>query len=812
MKTHFALFSLLLGAIVWPAHADTLAILPAEITLTGAKSSQHILVEQMSEKRFTGERTARAAFTTSNPKVAVVEKEGILRAVGDGTATITATIGGQKATRTVTVRGTKSPFIWSFRNHVLPILTRASCNMGACHGALAGKGGLKLTLRGYDPDADFAVLTRQAGGRRLVPGEPQSSLLLQKPSIQVAHGGGLRLAKNSPDYGIVAEWIKQGTPSPKPNDPTVAELGAFPQQTYALKPGDTQQIIVQAKYTDTTRTDVTRWAKFGTSDSTVASVDDNGKVTVNGYGEAAITVWFNSRVTFARVTAPYNNAVAESVFSSAPRESFIDDLIIKKLSALRIPPSPRASDREYIRRIFLDTLGVLPTVAETESFALSNAPDRRRKLVEALLVRPEFTDYWTYKWSDLLLVSSRKLGGNAVTAFSNYIHQSVEQNKPWDKFVREILTAKGSTLDNGAANFFVLHKEPIELTETTTQAFMGMSLTCARCHNHPLEKWTQNQYYEMANLMARVRLKNGEQDGEVLVLASDQGDVNHPRLNRPLMPTPLDGKSIALSDTRDRREVLANWLTEPKNPYFSRAFVNRVWRHFMGRGLVEAEDDLRATNPPTNEELLAALAERFGQEKFDVRQLMRHILLSEAYGRTATPIPGNERDNTYYSHAIVRRLPAEVMLDALSQVTAVPTIFPNYPKGTRALQLPDSLVVSEFLTAFGRPERIQTCACERQQEPSIAQALHLANGDTVNQKLRSAGGAIDSLLDANTPSAEILNRLYLAALSRLPSENERKTALALLDDPANSTRAAKRVILEDIFWAVLTDKEFLFNH
>jgi len=812
MNTRLAFLCFCLCVVGVPSHADTLAILPETLALRGAKTTQKILVEQRSGTQWTGDHTARAAFATSDSKIVTIDKTGTIRAIGDGTATVSATFNGQTATKTVTVSGTKSPFVWSFRNHVLPILTRNGCNQGACHGALAGKGGLKLTLRGYDPDTDFAVLTRQAGGRRIISGEPQSSLLLQKSAYLIPHGGGMRLDKKSADFAVVAEWIRQGNPRPKPNDPQIAALQVFPKETHALKPTDTQQILVQAAYSDRARADVTRWTKFGTSDSTVASVDDNGKVTINGYGEAAITVWFNSRVAFARVIVPYPNKIAESVYTSAPRANFVDDLILKKLSALRIPPSPRASDRELIRRATLDTLGLLPTVTETEAFVTSTAPNKRKTLIESLLARPEFVDYWTYKWSDLLLVSSRKLNPNAVTAFSGYIRQSVAQNKPWDRFVREILTARGNTLENGAANYFVLHKEPIELTETTTQAFLGMSLTCARCHNHPLEKWTQNQYYEMANFMARVRLKNGEQDGEVLVLTSDQGDVTHPRLNRPLPPVPLDGKSIALDAKGDRREELARWLTDKDNPYFSRALVNRVWKHFMGRGLVEAEDDLRATNPPSNEELLAQLSTEFAAERFNIRQLIRTIMNSEAYQRTATPIDGNEGDNTFYSRTIVRRLPAEVMLDILSQVTGIATEFPNMAKGTRALQLNDSLVVSTFLTAFGRPERVQTCACERQQEPSIAQALHLANGDTVNLKLRASGGLIDSLLDANIPNAEILERLYQTALSRPPTAIEQTKALAILNDLPDTSRPVRRMVLEDLFWAVLTDKEFLFNH
>jgi hypothetical protein len=812
--------TLLLGGFALSVRAaepeTTLALLPAQITLHGAQATQRLLVEAQREGAFVGDLSGRATFASSAPGVVQVGKDGTLTALKDGRATITASVGGQKATATVNVVGTGKPFRWSFRNHVLPILTKTTCNSGACHGAAAGKGGLKLTLRGFDPDADFDVLTRQARGRRIVPGDPKNSLLLQKTTMQIGHGGGKRIDSKSRDYAVIAAWIQAGTPQPRPDDPRPLTLDVFPDHA-TLRPGDTQQIVVRARYSDGHTEDVTRWVKFGSSENSVATVDDNGKVKVNGPGEAAVTVWFSNRVTFARVVAP---------FCDEPRGtrgevsfSFVDRLINRKLTTLGIPASPPATDNEFVRRAYLDTLGVLPKPEEVEAFVKGSRADKKATLVDALLTRPEFVDYWTYQWSDLLLVSSRKLPGNALTAFSNFIRKSVEENKPWNRFVREILTARGSNLDNGAANYFILHKDAQDLTETTTQAFLGLSLMCARCHNHPLEKWTMRDYYQMANLVSRVRLKNGDQGGETLVLASTDGNINHPRLGVPLPPRPLDGQEMPLDDLRDRREILADWITAPDNPYFAKALVNRVWKRFMGRGLVEAEDDLRLTNPPTNQELFDALAQDFVANGYDVKRLMRTVLLSEAYGRSATPVPGNEKDDRFYSRYIVRRLPAEVILDALSQVTNAPTAFEGYPKGFRALQLPDSQVASYFLTAFGRPDRAQTCSCERQQEPNIAQALHLANGDTVNMKLRAAGNAIDALLDRNADDEEALRSLYLSALSRPPTDAERAKTLAVMKEgapPPNTPEADKkksrRALLEDVFWAVLTDREFLFNH
>ena len=800
------------------AAKSELQILPPKITLNGVQSTQRLLVEARAGGQYASDRTHDSVFTSSNPKVAAIDLDGNVRAVGNGTTVITARVQKRSASAQVRVVGAGTPFAWNFRNHVLPILTKAGCNAGACHGAAAGKGGLKLSLRGYDPDTDYAVFTRQASGRRAAPGDPAHSLFLLKPTMALPHGGGRKIEPASRDYRVLAGWIQAGAPRPRPQDPRVQALEVFPVLT-TLQPRDSQQILVRAQYSDGHSEDVTRWVKFGSSDNNVATVDDMGRAKMTGSGEAAITVWFSSKVTFARVVSPFPGSPSPDAYIKADRINFIDDLILKKLQTLGLVPSAACSDGEFIRRATLDAAGVLPTPAETQSFVGDIATDKRQKLIDHLLARPEFTDYWAYKWSDLFLVSSKKLGPAAMKVFYDYLRKSVADNKPWNQLAREILTPSGSNLDNGAANYYVMHKDPIDLTETTTQAFLGMPLMCAHCHNHPPEKWTQRDYYQMANLFSRVRLKSGDRAGEVLVLASAEGNLNLPRLGAPLPPRPLDGEETALDDPADRRQKLADWLTSPANPYFAKALVNRVWRSFMGRGLVESEDDVRLTNPPSNQELLDALASDFIKNGYDVRHLIRTILSSAAYQRTSTPAGNNVKDDRYYSRYIVRRLPAEVILDGLSQVTGVPTEFAGYPKGTRALQLPDSQVASYFLTAFGRPERERTCACERQQEPNVAQALHLTNGDTINMKLRASGGLIDRLLKAEATDDQVLNEVYMAAFCRLPADTERSKAKAILKenngpDRGNPFRTpeARRAVLEDLCWAVLTDREFLFNH
>jgi len=812
-----ALFSLESG--LPSALPVSLKLFPAETTLAGPQASQRLILLAQMDGRFVSDVTSQAEFTSSNSAVATVDASGTVRPGSDGEALITASHNGKQATAKVKVTRTKDDSPWSFRNHVIPMMTKIGCNSGACHGALAGKGGMKLSLRGYDPDADYFVLTRQALGRRVDTIEPAHSLVLRKPTLAVPHGGGQKLEPGGRDYQVLSEWIAAGAAGPLANDIRIQRLEVFPDEA-VLKPKDALQVLVRAWYSDGHAEDVTRWAKFSSTEDLVAGVDADGKVRVAGYGETAITVWFSNLVGTCRIASPLANPVAAKVFADAARRNYVDDLVLRKLASLRIPPSPLCTDEEFIRRAYLDAAGILPKPEELRVFLTDKRADKRARLIETLLDRSEFVDYWTYKWSDLLLLSTRKLSQPEMWAFYQFIRQSVAQNKPWDQFARDVLTASGSTLDNGAANYFVLHKDVTELTEATSVTFLGMSLTCARCHNHPLEKWTQDQYWEMANLFARVALKNGDRSGEVVVQALPAGDVPHPRRGVPLAPTPLDAKPLALDSPRDRRAYFAEWLTAPDNPYFAKAFVNRVWRNFMGRGLVEAEDDLRQTNPPTNEELFKALTKDFVDHKYDVKHLMRTIMNSAAYQRSAKAQPGNAADDRFYSHYLIRRLSAEVILDAYAQITDVPTPFAiyfdarpvfNFDKGVRAQQLPDVKIASTFLDAFGRPDRTQPCSCERQQDSSVSQALHLNNGQTLNDKLRAKGSRVDNWLKEKISAEEAIRRLFVLALSRDPTAQELKKFKDLLADAGHDKSMTRREVLEDLFWAVLTGKEFLFN-
>jgi hypothetical protein len=805
------------------SRSSGLTVAPALVTLTGPHATQRLLVLDADAGRAVADHTGDATFITSNSAVCTVDADGIIRAAGDGTATVTATVNGRTAMATVTVSRFKEPAIPDFRNHIEPMLTRAGCSAGSCHGALAGKGGFKLSLRGFDPATDHFVMTRQAAARRVDLTNPAESLVLLKPTRTMPHGGGRRFETDSEEYRRLRDWIAAGAPAPRPDAPTLQRVELFPAAA-VLKPQDKLRVIVRAWHSDGHAEDVTPWAKFSSSAEQVATVDEDGRVTVLGPGETAISAWYANTVAGGVVSVPLATHIDRQVFAQSLRHNFIDDFVIRKLEALRIPPAGPCSDNEFIRRAFLDCTGSLPPPAEVTAFIADSWPDKRARLIDALMDRPEFVDYWSYKWSDLLLVSSQKLPPPAMWAYYRWVRRAVAENRPWDRFARELLTAQGNSLDNGACNFFVLHKDPAELTETAAVTFLGMSVACAKCHNHPLEKWTQDQYWSLANMFGRVGMKNGERNGDVAVQSLPAGNVSHLRRGVPMPPTPLDAPPLAFDDPRDRRIVFADWLTSPENPYFAKALVNRVWRNFLGRGLVEAEDDMRQTNPPTNPELLAALAKDFTAHGYNVKHLIRLVMNSATYQRSSVPPAGAETDDRFYSHYLIRRLPAEVILDAYSQVTGVPTPFDTlqtgsgevavvptalYPKGVRAQQLPDVHPVSRFLDAFGRPERTQTCACERTRDASIGQALHLNNGQTLNDKLRAKESLVSRWLEKKAADDAIFDELFLRALSRPPSPVERARLMeAMMAAKAGTDR---RETLEDLAWGVLTGREFLFN-
>lgn len=788
--------------------SEALTLLPGDFTLTGPAAYQALIVERIDDGKSVGQVAEGLTFVSSDPKVVKIDA-GVAYPVGNGQATVTARAGAAEAAARVRVVRIGEPHVWSFRNQVQPILAKAGCNGGACHGAFAGKKGFKLSLRGYDAMADYQFITRQARGRRVVVSDPGRSLILTKPTGAMPHKGGVRFAVGSPDYRIISEWIASGILAPREDDPRLERLEILPSAA-VLTAGLQQQLIVRAHFSDGRSEDVTRWAKYTATNDSVAQVDQMGLVRVTGNGEGAINAWYSSFNAAATISVAYPSQVPAEVFAKAPRRNFIDELVLVKLESLNIPPSPPAGDAEFLRRAYIDTIGTLPSADETRKFLADTSPDKRDKLIEALLERPEFVDYWTYKWSDLLLVNSGKLSRPATWSYYNWIRTNVAANTPWDKLVRSLVTAVGSTLENGAANFFVLHQDPPKLAETVSMAFLGMSIGCAKCHNHPMEKWTNDQYYSMANLFSRVRVKERSGEGNKVVFAVHEGELLQPRTGKPQPPQPLDGTPVKFDDSTDRRIKLAQWLTAPENPYFSRAITNRIWANYFGVGLVENVDDLRLTNPPSNRELFSAAAQYLVDQRYDMKALMRVILQSQTYQRSSQSLPANAADQRFYSRYYPKRMMAEVLLDGISQVTAAPTTFaPRFAAGTRAIQLPDSNVDSYFLKSFGRPVREATCECERTAMPSMVQALHISNGETINQKLETQGNRLDQLLTSGAKYDQIVEEAYLSALARYPSATEKSQLVAVL---ASAPAAEKRLVLEDMYWGVLSSKEFLFNH
>lgn len=802
-------------------------ILPAEFMLDGRESAHQVLVEVFDGDTAIGVAADNIQLRSDNEGIARIDA-GKVVPVTDGETFLRAFDNGQEvAAAKVSVANTGQRFEWSFSNHVQAVLAKQGCNSGACHGALAGKGGFRLSLRGYDIARDHFNVTTQQFGRRVDLREPGQSLILTKPTTAVPHKGGQRLTTDSIHYRVIAEWIAAGAKGPTQQDAVLDGLEILPKEVTLTK-GSAQPLIVQARYSDGRIEDVTQWAKFTSANEAVATVDEAGIATVIGPGEGAVSAWFGSQIVIARITSPFDQSISPETYLLAGRRNFIDDLALKQLRRLNLMPATRSTDEVFVRRAFLDTIGTLPTATQVREFLSDGSPAKRDNLIESLLERPEFVDYWSYHWSDLLMINGTLLRPDAVQAYYKWIHKHVEKNTPWDQFVREIVTAKGSSVVNGATNFYALHQTPEDMAENVSQAFMGLSIGCAKCHNHPLEKWTNDQYYSFANLFSRVRAKgwggdprNG--DGKRILVNVSSGELIQPRTGKPQPPTPLDAEPLSLDSEQDRREYLAEWLVSKNNTFFARSITNRVWRNYMGVGLVEQVDDMRASNPASNEELLEAAAGYLVDQGYNLKALMRQILQSETYQRSSIPEAENNGDQRYYSRYYPRRLMAEVMLDAISQVTAVPTAFDKiafpgadirdtkfYEKGTRAIQLYDSAVQSYFLQTFGRNQRRITCECERSDEPSMVQVLHISNGSTINGKLQMKDNQLDKWLESYKDDyAAMLDEVFLSSLSRYPRANEKQAMLKLLKEASVEER---RLLMEDIVWGILSSREFLFNH
>ena len=698
----------------------------------------------------------------------------------------------------------------SFRLDVMPILMRSGCNTGSCHGAARGKDGFRLSLFGFDPEADYQRITREISGRRINLALTAESFLLTKATNAVPHGGGARIKPGDEYYNTLKRWLDTGAKNDPGPVPAVVAVVLDPPEGVLDGAGATQQLSLRAKYADGSERDVTSLAVFLTNNDNTAKVDATGLVTAGNRGEAFVMARFETHTVGSHfITLPKGLAFQ---WANPPAANVIDELIHAKLQKLRINPSAICTDEEFLRRASLDICGVLPTSDEYRSFMASADPQKRAALVDQLLVRKEFVDLWVMKWSELMMIRTvpNEVSYKAMLLYYNWLQERIEANTPIDQLVRELLSAKGGTFTEPATNYFQHERDTLKTAENVAQVFMGMRIQCAQCHNHPFDRWTMDDYYGFANFFAQIGRKRGEDPRETIVFNSGSGDVKHPVGGRVVPPKFLGG---AVPDTqgRDRREVLADWLASPANEYFGRNLVNIVWAHFFGSGIVDEVDDVRVSNPPVNKALLDVLATRFVESKYDFKQLVREICTSNAYQRSTQANETNADDDRNFSKARLRRIRSEVLLDVVTAATATQNKFQGLPLGARAVQIADGNTSSYFLTTFGRATRGTACSCEVKMEPKLSQALHLLNGDTVQEKIAS-GGVVKRMLDENRSAEQIVEEIYLRTLTRMPTEKERTSLLEILQDPAAQDPAAIQRNLEDGFWAILNSREFVFNH
>jgi len=792
-----------------------LRIYPPQFVMTGDNAQQQLVVTGRSGA---GELdlTRRVHFRAADPQVAVVSAEGVVRPVGDGQTRIVAEWEGRVAEAACRIRDSGRPLPVSFDLDVMPILTARGCNAGACHGKARGQNGFQLSLLGFDPEFDYAALTKNGRGRRVFPAAPQNSLLLQKAAALVPHGGGRRIAPGGDDYRTLRRWIENGLARRIPDSPALERLELWPPAR-SMRPEQEQQLVVTAHYSDGSQRDVTALANFQSSEPAVVPVSQDGLITTGPLpGEASIMVRYMGHIATCRVTIPLDGEVAAEQYAKLPRANFIDELVWKKLAALGIVPSPPADDAKFLRRATLDILGRLPTPEEVRTFLADSDPGRRAKLVDRLLEQPGYADHWATKWNDLLLPNPYRIGIKNVLNYDRWIREQFRHNVPYDQFVRQLVTAQGSSWQNGAVNLFRDRRTPDEVTTLVSQLFLGIRLECAKCHQHPFEKWGQEHFYGFAAFFARVGHAGGGlsppiSGAEEKIFTADADGkryvVRHPLTDEVLQPQFLFGETPELDPEQDPRLALADWMTSDENDFFAQVMANRVWTDLMGRGIVDPVDDFRATNPPSNEALLQALGDHFRRVDFDLKQLIRTICLSEAYRLSSATHSRNVADTRNFSRHYRQRLRAEVLLDAICDVTGVPEDFEAMPPGARATQLWTRRVGSVFLDTFGRPDRNQDPPCEQNGETAVTQALHLMNSPALHAKVTSDRGRAAELAASELPPAKIVEELYLRIYNRYPDQAEASLATQLFAKPGTSRRQAT----EDLMWAMLNTPEFIFK-
>jgi hypothetical protein len=780
---------LLVAVLLSPQFAvAAISVYPPVVELNGRNATQVLAVSAAGR-----DVTAECQFEFSNGAVAAVSAVGAITALADGSSVLTVRWREESAeVRTQVSSASREPRL-EFVKDVVPIFTMGGCATSNCHGSIRGQNGFKLSLFGFEPRPDFEAIRD-----RIDLDDPAASYVLQKPTAQEEHGGGFRFAIDSLEYRTIFEWIKNGALYESEGSPRIESLTVFPEERVLEGVGAAQQLVATATYTDGTRRDVTHLVQYSSNDPDTVEVTRDGRVKGLQVGETAVMVRTLGQAVAAKIYVPQPRLAQAS--PPAPRSNFIDEHVFAKLERLNIEPSGLSSDADFLRRVHLDTIGLLPTAQEAEAFLSSTDPDKRAKLIDELLERPEFADVWALAFTELFRAGTREAGDKSARIIYEFMQQSIQANKPYSQIVTELLLSQGPHLygTGGFWNVTFDSNAPDHATNVS-QIFLGTRIECAKCHNHPWEKWTQDDFYGFAAFFARVKIKQIHDDDENEHYYAVEGTVEHPKTKQIVTPKYLDGGLEQDEPEKDIRAPLAAWMTSPENPFFSRAIVNRVWKHYLGRGLVEAVDDFRVTNPPTNQALLDALADDFSSHGYDWKRLARTILNSRTYQLSAEPTASNRSDKLNYSRYVMRRMTAEQMLDTISQVTGIPEKFRGFPEGTRAMQVYSSRPgVHYLLAAFGRPNR--DTICEREAVPDIVQTLHLISGDTINDRL--AKWQPDTALD----DAQQLNAIYLGSLARYPTGPEREQVAARL------AAQDRRAVFQDVLWAILNSREFLYNH
>lgn len=792
-----------------PSQIDRLDVFPARIELQSVGLKSRVLISAVEESGRATDATRIATIESSNPDIVAVDQKQIV-AVAPGEADIRISAAGKSKTIHVVV-GAEAASPVSLRNEVIPVLSRQGCSSGACHGSPKGKGGFRLSLRGFDLSIDETTLRGEFFGRRVSVLDPEASLLLRKPLMQVPHAGGQRLHADSVSHNVLRNWIAQGRQTDSAVAPRCVGLKLFPPSGRQLtRQAPSQQFVAIATFSDGSKKDVTDLGVFTVSDKAVATVSVDGLVARaddKARGQTAVTVRYLEQMETSFLTA-----VPETEGFTWPElqeVNYVDRLVNARLKELEYVPAERTSDSEFLRRVHLDVIGLLPSVETTQKFLADASANKRSRLIDELLASSEHAKFQTLQWGDTLRIRNASISSPGVFKFYRWLIRSFEQNKPYDQFARELLTASGSSFENPPVNYFRTASNTNDCTESTAQIFLGARLECAKCHNHPHEKWTQDNYYGLAAFFNRIQRDTTLRKDEMFISVAAKGEVTQPRTGQQMKPWLPGFGEVNIDEGTDRRFKLADWLTSPENDLFAKVEVNRLWRSVMGKGIVDPADDFRASNPPSNAELLDALAADFVKHKFDRRHILRAILNSQTYQRSSEVDSQNEGDNRYFSRYTRRLLTAEQLLDAICDVTEVSESFSGLPAGTRATQLPSPDFGKAFLKVFGQPERTSVCQCERSDDLNLSQALQIANGSFVHGKLTNGGSRLRRLLRNKKATAEIISECYLAAFCRRPTEAETATAVRFIESPDERPIESK---LEDFNWALLNSNEFLFQH